>query len=119
MDFNQVLEAKERRVLLEAEKRRRTNDSKELMKIANFWRPAIHPNYFDEFYNNMVDRFRYIKAVAINNNPNSDFYIGKRAKLKEGVEGNIDILKDVLITTVLSSGGNASFVDTPSRFKYE
>lgn len=98
----------------------RAKDVKELLKIANFWRPVIRPEGFDDFVVKMVMKFMVIHAVAINNNPSCDkLYIGCKAELKEEVHEKGVVIANVLITTVLSSGGNAGFVDTPTRFRFD
>ncbi|MBR0350341.1 MAG: hypothetical protein IJH76_00695 [Clostridia bacterium] len=93
-------------------------DVGEIWKIANFWRPAIKEEFFDEFMISLVAKFFYLRSVAINNNPICGYYIGKLVQLKEGVEGKLPFLKEELVTTAMSSGGNAYFVACSSKWKF-
>lgn len=90
-----------------------SSDVKEIMKIARFWKPYITEDSYDDFVIWMVMRIFKIHAFAINSNPNSGFFIGNHAKRNDA-----PIMRE-LVTTVLSTGGKASFVDTSSKFKFD
>lgn len=90
-----------------------TTDVSEIMKIAKFWKPYITEDSYDDLIIWMVMRIFKIHTFAINSNPYSGFFIGNRAK-----RNDTPMMRE-LVTTVLSTGGKASFVDTPSKFKFE
>ncbi|MBR3255980.1 MAG: hypothetical protein IKF97_07235 [Clostridia bacterium] len=90
-----------------------TTDVSEIMKIARFWKPYITEDSYDGLIIWMVMRIFKIHTFAINSNQNSGFFIGNRAK-----RNDTPMMRE-LVTTVLSTGGKASFVDTPSKFKFE
>ena len=89
-------------------------DIRELFKITKFWKPYVGEKNYNVFVILVFTKFLRIHAVAINNNPNCEgLYIGDKAKL----EGKP--LMTELVTTALSSGGNASFIHTSSRWSFE
>lgn len=92
------------------------SDVDEVIKLASFWKPCIEEEYYNEFVLELVFSLYRIHTIVVNSNPNSGFFIGKKARLKENQP---PLLNDKDITTIMSCGGHASFKSTSSRYKFD
>lgn len=91
-------------------------DVEETLKLVNFWKPLfVSKEEYDRVVIRSIRRLFKIGCFVYNNNTQSDFFIGRYGKIKEGEHY---LLKE-MITTAFESGGHCRFINTSSRFTFK